>query len=329
MARIFTTGAEERDMTVWDYWWYQSSISTAQARSGSASFWTNYGYSYSKYVNLQEVYVRAAVYSGSSHPGNLPYIRFGYTNSGDQNAGWIVTVDPNMINIEGTVVATEPTLYLNNRWYLIEAHLKLGSSNGVVEVKMDGNLVLQYTGNTNPNSRSAITRVTFSNKNEQAFWDDIAINDTSGSEDNSWCGDGRIVLLKPNANGDTNQWTPSSGSNYQCVDEGFPANDDTDYVTTDTTNQKDLYNLENWSLPSNSIIKRVWAIARAKKTSSDLASINVGLKTNSQEYWMASDTPLITSYKNYYGNQYTKNPATSNNWTIDDINNLQVGIISK
>jgi hypothetical protein len=285
----------------------------------------------SKYVNLQEVYVRAAYYSDSNDANVFPTIRFGHTNSGDHNQGWIASVTPKAIVIEpNNWVATDPTtVYLNRRWYLIEAHLKLGSSNGVVEVKMDGNLMLQYTGNTNPNSRSAITRVTFANTMNVTFWDDIAINDTSGSEDNSWCGDGRIVLLKPNANGDTNQWTPSSGNNYECVDEGFPANDDTDYVTTDTTNQKDLYNLENWSLPSNSIIKRVWAIARAKKTSSDLASINIGLKTNSQEYWMASDTPLITTYKNYYGNQYTKNPATSNDWTIDDINNLQVGIMSK
>jgi hypothetical protein len=326
MARLFTTGAEERTMEVWDDWYYAAHVSTAVARSGVASFWTDFSYANIKNVGtLQEVYVRAAVYSASSDLGNLPYIEAHYNYSNNS----IIRAHANSIWIEGTTVASNSTLYLNHRWYLMEVHFKLGTSNGVVEVKMDGNLVLQYTGNTNPNNRTGILRIAFTNKANVTYWDDIAINDTSGSEDNSWCGDGRIVLLKPNANGDTNQWTPSSGNNYECVDEGFPANDDTDYVTTDTTNQKDLYNLENWSLPSNSIIKRVWAIARAKKTSSDLASINIGLKTNSQEYWMASDTPLITTYKNYYGNQYTKNPATSNDWTIDDINNLQVGIMSK
>jgi len=38
------------------------------------------------------------------------------------------------------------------------------------------------------------------------YFDDVGINDNTGSFQNSWLENGKIIHLKPNANGDTNQW---------------------------------------------------------------------------------------------------------------------------
>lgn len=76
--------------------------------------------------------------------------------------------------------------------------------------------------------------------------DDLAVNDTSGSIQNSWPGPGKIIHLYPNGNGDNSGWTGSDGNqtdNYLLVDEFPPV--DTDYVQSNTSGQIDDYALTN------------------------------------------------------------------------------------
>lgn len=75
--------------------------------------------------------------------------------------------------------------------------------------------------------------------------DDIAVNDASGSFQNSWPGEGEIIHLQPNAVGDNNAWTrggADSGANWSQCNEITP-NDATNYVESNTSGQIDDYNL--------------------------------------------------------------------------------------
>jgi len=66
------------------------------------------------------------------------------------------------------------------------------------------------------------------------IWDDIAINDGSGSFENSWCGEGEIVVLRPSATGDNNAWTrggTDSGANWS-QEEEIPPDDATERAYT-------------------------------------------------------------------------------------------------
>src|SRR5688572_2169742 len=77
------------------------------------------------------------------------------------------------------------------------------------------------------------------------YVDDLAVNDTTGSFQNSWCGEGKVIALRPNGDGDNSQWTGSDGNstdNYLLVDETPP--DSADYVQSNTNNQIDDYNFE-------------------------------------------------------------------------------------
>lgn len=77
--------------------------------------------------------------------------------------------------------------------------------------------------------------------------EDIALNDGSGSVQNSYPGEGFIVHLRPNAAGDNNAWEKSGGgagdaSNYQSCDEVSP-DDATTYLRRTSVQPIDDYNL--------------------------------------------------------------------------------------
>jgi hypothetical protein len=76
--------------------------------------------------------------------------------------------------------------------------------------------------------------------------DDCAINDTAvGGDQDTWPGEGEVIVLRPNGNGDNSQWVGSdadSTDNYLLVDEVPPSA--TDYVENETDEEIDDYNLE-------------------------------------------------------------------------------------
>lgn len=61
-------------------------------------------------------------------------------------------------------------------------------------------------------------------------FDDIAINSTSGSFQNSWPGEGEIIHLKPDGTGDYGHWT----NDYQNIDEVTP-DDATTFISANAT----------------------------------------------------------------------------------------------
>lgn len=227
--------------------------------------------------------------------------------------------------VNGTVRVTSSFLASINTWWLMEAHLKMADA-GEVSLRVNGVDAGTWNGDTKPGADTGLTYLSVGNANGgSSRWDDIAVNDTTGAEDNSWCGSGHVIALRPNAAGDSTVWTPNTGANYAAVDEVTP-DGDTTYVASGTATDKDLYNLATYSFPANTLIRRVWAAAVARKTDSAVDDkIQVGLKSDATEAW-SSDYGLSTTYTHIHGPEYTTDPDTGVAWTQGGIDALQVGI---
>jgi hypothetical protein len=215
-----------------------------------------------------------------------------------------------------------------NTWYLMEVYFKLATS-GLIQLYLDSELQGQYSGNTKGSATQLTDLVLgyWSTINQECFFDDVMINDTSGNSDNSLVGNSRIFAMRPNAAGSKTEWTPLSGNNYENVDE-VVVDDDTTYVSTDTNNEVDLYNVESPSLPTSLSgweVKRVWTEAIAKTDSADTDAISVGVKSGESENW-GSSIALTTTYAAYPGNVLTTNPADDEAWETDDLTNIEIGI---
>lgn len=326
MARVFTDGAELGDLLFWET---PGSISvvTSQKRSGSYAYYVS-GTSQSGTKNLpsalSEFYYRLPVRIDNIAAGRLIEWRSSTTVLGSLKVSALGKLEL-YVGTAASPSATGTTALQNDTWYMIEVHVKIADSGGILEVKVDGDAVeASFSGDTKPGTATTVDNI--EHYGSGAVWyDDLALNDTSGGVDDSWPGDGHVAWLPPNANGDASEWTGSDGNqvdNYALVDE-IPAVT-SDYVEDSTLDHRDLYNLAACGL-TNVDILRVWAEARAIDTVAEGGEVALVIKTESTEY-DGPDVALLTSYtRQVLGTVHTTNPNTAAAWTTAQLDALQVG----
>lgn len=227
--------------------------------------------------------------------------------------------------INGTVRITSTSVGVDGV-NLLEVHFKMADA-GTVELRINGVNEGSWSGDTLPGADTKLTKLVISpdTVNRSMLYDDICVNDVSGTADNSWIGGSRIIALRPDAAGDLTQWTPNTGANYAAVDEVTP-DGDTTYVATDTADKIDLYNLAAPSLPTGAVINRVWVQAVAKKMDAGVDDkVSLGVKSGATTDWSTAKT-LSTAYELISGTDYTVNPDDSEAWEEADLNALQAGI---
>lgn len=209
-------------------------------------------------------------------------------------------------------------------WVYLEVKAVIHDSSGSVVVRKDGAEVLSVTGvDTRNGGTGVITNFGFYNDNAtEELVDDLYIADTTGSVNNNFLGDVRVVTLRPDGAGDSTQFTPSAGANWQCVDDD-QVDSDTTYVESDTPGHKDLYTLGALGVtPSN--IFGVQVSAYARKDDSGSRSVRVITKSGTTTE-NGAETALGTTYGGLI-DLMELNPDDSAAWELADINALQAGI---
>lgn len=327
MARLFSDGAEFGDLLFWDN---PTSISAdnAQKRSGNYSYYAgNWGGAVKVFPSpLSEFYMRYAFREQATPGANFEHV---FKSGGTTLIAivWNPTSEIWDVKIGGvTVASTSYMVPFYGVWALWEIYVKIDDApNGRFVLKISGATEVDYTGDTKPGADTTIDR--FGTNNVNAFgcnFDDMALNDTTGLVDNSWCGDEHYEILNPNGNGDTNDWTGSDGdkvNNYALVDE-IPPTGDTDYVASDTPTEQDMYNLTAFT-DTGKVVTRVWAECRARDANASSGEIKIGFKTGGTVYLCSTDRVLLDIYRRVVGDEALVNPADSGVWEKADLDALQ------
>jgi len=322
MARLLTLGAEEGNNQIFYSFAYdpspfQHEVLTQYKRSGDYAYRSRRGWSQIYFgKSVDEVYARWGFLADGS-PGWCMYIGDGSSwnfRLYSQSVNLSIDAPSGTRRYDGTIITQV--------WYLLEFHIKNGSSDGIFEMKIGGKPVYSATGlnmGTNQMNRLYLTR----NNDYNHFWfDDLAINDTSGSYNNSWCGDGHVLALKPNAAGDVTQLLPSSGANWQCVDELPP--DGGDATSGSIAGNYDLYNLEALSV-NNVNINCVVPYFCGACTVAEGYGVKSGIKTSGSEAWDEDKTYLHNNFWVYkFGDTHDCKPDGTP-WEESDIGSLQIG----
>lgn len=217
----------------------------------------------------------------------------------------------------------------------------LGST--VATAKLNG---LTFATGTAALSGSAIGQIAVGSDASDAtldvYYSGIAVNDTSGSSQNSWPGPAEIIYLRPSAAGDSNGFlaqiggTAGSSNNFSRVNEVTP-DDVTSYNGSAVLSAEDLFNCADSGLSSSTTINFVAiGVRMADLVSADAtAAFKVELEKAASGTKTQSGTliPNSTSWKTNSAvapNNYplvAYNDPDGNSWTQSTLDSMQIGYI--
>ena len=232
-----------------------------------------------------------------------------------------------------TVIGTASSAMTQDAWHVIEMRYQITSATvGTVEVWLDNVRVINFAGDNSATANVNVLSVqlgalfTASSSTSPGIYlafDDIAINDTSGSVNNARAGDGRVVLLVPNGAGSSTQFVrggTDTGANYSQVNEIPPSL--LQYVSSATVGNRDLYTLADLAVAVSSI-NVVEVISLAQNSDAGGGSLAPTVKSGSTTS-EASAVSLAAS-AGYINGRWETDPATGAAWTAAAVNALEAG----
>jgi len=227
-----------------------------------------------------------------------------------------------------TVLGTSTFALTQNVYQYIEFKVKISATVGTIEVRVNTVPILTLTGQNTLTTASAtwneikIGQFAFTAPN--VYVDDIYVLDGSGSFNNDFLGDVRIDAVFPNADGNSSQFTRSTGTDqYATVDETSP-NGDTDYNETATVGNRDTLNYPNAPVAGANILA-IQGDVYGRKTDAGGAGVKLITRIAGTDY-QGTEVGIGTSY-NYQRQVWDVKPSDSTAWTDTDFNAAEFGYI--
>lgn len=210
-------------------------------------------------------------------------------------------------------------------WHWIEVKYVINDSAGSVEVRLDqaadeSDTVISQTGITTASQEmGAVSACKFirigTSGGHGLRWDDIHVLDDSGSANNDFLGDGKMVVLRPESDISTN-YVPSTGSdNYALIDETTVS--ESDYVSTVFSGNRDVYELEDLAGTPDTVDFCFVQTYAAQDVGGTL-DLKQGIRSSSSED--QSTTIALSTTSRYYRHFVEADPSTSAAWTRAGVN---------
>jgi len=339
MARLHTWGAETGALPAGSSGVVVSDI---QARTGAYSFYVDNRDDVMPFSvnNLTEVFLRFGIYptgsAGQEYMALAGIVQF-YNSANQPQVSISRDVSTGAIYAmlgqgDGGALGNGGVLALN-QWHCVEVRHLINNTTGVVQVKLDGTLVIDYTGDTQKDATTNIATIQFKStyvtsggwRITTGYIDDIAINDTSGTKNNSWPGLGGIVWCPVDGDGMVSEMTPSAGDdNYACVDE-VPASDD-DYVSgLASEGNTDFYTIDESNLPANGTINAIKLCYRAKVDEG--SGVVVPLASAGGGPGVGDEQSLSTSFAQI-SQTFEVDPGDDSELTLAKVKAMQIGLLA-
>jgi hypothetical protein len=302
------------------------SASGGRFGGGSASLpFGSAGYVYETFDN-QATWIAGVAYAG---PAATNQVIVAFMDAGSAQVELRLNTSNQVVvtrngTVLGTSVATvNPAIY---NYYELKATIH--NTTGAYEVQVNGASVLSGSGaNTRNTANNYANQVSFCGSPATAGTNlglvvcDIYVFDGTGSVNNTFAGEVRVQTSLVTGAGNYAQFTPSTGSNFQNVDESVE-NGDTDYNSSSTVNQIDSFAMADLvagtQAPKGVQVTIVWR--------KDDAGVRQGaalLRIGGADY--VGNTVTLGSAYSMAMQEYDTNPATAAAWTASDVNGMEAG----
>lgn len=227
-----------------------------------------------------------------------------------------------------TTIATSAEVLTFDVWYYIELKVTVRDGvDGAYELRIDEETDISGSGvNLANTGTDGADVVMISASTTAAEWDDIYICDDQGADNNDFLGDSAIRGLLPTAEGTTNDWVPSTGTNNAAlVDDPASAPNDSDYVRGVNNGDLDLYAYDNLAGLVNGPIRGVMVCSDMRMETTGTATVKVVVRQGGVNFDGATHTVNGTVVTGH--NQVLENsPDDSAPWEVADIDNAEFGV---
>jgi hypothetical protein len=223
-------------------------------------------------------------------------------------------------NQAGTILATGSIEIINQQVVLVEARYKPLNTGGIFQVKVDGVMDINYSGDTTAGLENVkkIRLGSDGRDNYTTRYDDFVVDDAD------WIGNTRIQKLQISGAGTTSEWDASAGNPEDCIDE-LPYSD-ADYVSTNVIDES----LTCACADLGGNIDSIKCLAVQNRAAYDgnptPTQQKIAIRVNGTEYYGADETPGLSYSK--HRKIWGINPDDSQPWEEADINAIEIGVRS-
>jgi len=211
-------------------------------------------------------------------------------------------------------------------WNHIEAKFDLNTTSPTVAVRLNGESAIPTTALPVEAVHGPVGNIAWDSDFQNPvveFWiDDLYAWDGSGSQNNDWLGDRRVLTILPNGNDPAfADYTSTGGNGFDTIAEDSP-DGDTSFIEFDTdVGDAGQFDLED--VPEDlSSIAGIQTYTRMKKLDSGEANVQVSLE-NQGSLANGIDRAITTDYA-YWQDVFETNPRLGVPWTPVEFNAAKV-----
>lgn len=229
-----------------------------------------------------------------------------------------------------TLMASTTEQFTYGNWHYFEIEVTFHTSTGAYTLRQNEQTVLTASGVNTAGSGSNgadIFALRVPTNHGGAFaWDDIYLNDDTGSVNNGFNGDTFIRGVLPNGEGAYLQWTTSSGgTHYTLVDDPGTSPPDAGYVSSDTNGQKDSFQFADLTGVTGTI-QAVMLEVQAAMASAGSRTIRPFFRDSGASE--ATGANMVVSSPTYasFLEIFEQNPVSASAWLVSDLDDGQWGV---
>ena len=219
-----------------------------------------------------------------------------------------------------------------NTWFHVEARVLISGTVGTIEVRINTVPVIQLTAtNTKTTTHTYFDSVALiagsgaTSAGTVGYWDDLFVNDTSGTTNNTWTGNARVKTQFMTANGATDNFllggSAPASTNWQSVLN--QALDDTKYVYSATINDIDFYAPD--PIINAPLVRAVQLRSGLRQDDATQRQSKHALRIGATTY-LATPTFFTTQTYSQYFSRWDLSPSTGVSFTAAEVNGFQTGL---
>jgi len=210
----------------------------------------------------------------------------------------------------------------------IELKVTFHNTTGAVELRINGVTEINLTNqNTRVSSNNFANQVRIGKSNStqaaRPFFKQFILMDTAGSVMNDFIGPVDVTSLRPNADGEYDDWTANTGTRFAAVNQAV-TDDDTTFVSSSTPGDQVTFQLGN--LPSG--VTDVFAVFPQMQIRREQGTTRICkflMRSGIDDELGTKELAIGPTYA-FRQEAITTSPFTTNAWDVAEVNGLELGV---